>query len=187
MGDRAIFVDDSNETRLSGELAFPESTPTDVLTVQADGSIAASPGGSIPAGTSYLIADSADDTGRASSGSALAPVLTVRTSAGADLALNADTTSIDILTTGWYTLSFEYAAQADVAVMTETDIRADVVGRNLFVINGPTPNAEGIVQTPPTSLAAGKQIAILIGGTTSDAGTWSFYGIPYAVQIFRVA
>jgi hypothetical protein len=45
MGDRAIFVDDSNETRLSGELAFPESTPTDVLTVQADGSIAAAPGG----------------------------------------------------------------------------------------------------------------------------------------------
>jgi hypothetical protein len=50
MGDRAIFVDDSNETRLSGELAFPESTPTDVLTVQADGSIAAAPGGgSLPA------------------------------------------------------------------------------------------------------------------------------------------
>jgi hypothetical protein len=56
MGDRAIFVDDSNETRLSGELAFPESTPTDVLTVQADGSIAAAPGGgSMPAGADTQI------------------------------------------------------------------------------------------------------------------------------------
>ena len=50
MGDRAIFVDDSNETRLSGELVYPGATVDDVLTVQSDGSIAAAAGGgSMPA------------------------------------------------------------------------------------------------------------------------------------------
>jgi hypothetical protein len=56
MGDRANFVDDSGETRLAGELVYPDSTPTDVLTVQADGSIAAEAGGggSLPPPTMVL-------------------------------------------------------------------------------------------------------------------------------------
>jgi hypothetical protein len=144
-------------------------------------------GGPIPAGTNYLIADTVDSAPLASAGPALEPPLTLRSSAAADLSINADTTHIDVATTGWYIVSFRVFAQADVAVMQESIIRANLAGRTLFEVGGPTPTASIIVTTPPLSLAAGDQITFLVSGTTSDGDTWTFYGIEQAVQVFRVA
>lgn len=45
MGDQIRFVDDNTDTRLAGELVDDGATVGDVLTVQADGSIAAQTGG----------------------------------------------------------------------------------------------------------------------------------------------